>query len=189
MYPDVTDFAQYLLDAKVISAIPDPIPASWETLLNAAIQAFEKETGWMPFIASETPETRTFRTDSFLLQLPTGAVEVEEVAVGDKVLESSQYLLTPFAPPYLSIEFRSKPYDLVHVTGIWGYAETLPDDVRLAILQHAADALRDSQSGVSGALTRVKQDDVEYAFADVGNADESLSNWRRVVNRYKRVIV
>jgi hypothetical protein len=190
MYPNVSDFAQFLLESKLISEIPDPIPDSWTMLIEAAITAFEDETGWSPFLASGDEETRTFRTNTHRLQLVPGAVSVTEVKVRNTVLDESLYVLTPFQPPYRAIEFASKPYDFVHVTGIFGYSEELPEDVRLALLQHAADALRDTQSGVSGAITRVKQDDVEYAYAsNDSSSDDSLANWKKVVNSYKRILL
>lgn len=203
MYPDATDLAQFLLEAKVISSIPDPLPSSWEMFVQAAIHAFEKDTGWQPFLAvaagSGGNEARSFDINGSRIYLPVGLVSLDSLTVrGDELAIGEDFWLEDnnVGPPYTWIDFRScfSGRRIVEITGVWGYSDALPDDVRLAILSHAAMNLANSLSGPGGELTRVKQDDVQYDFAasasgGMGQTASWGQTYKSVVARYRRALV
>lgn len=200
-YPNGSDLAQFLLEAGVISAIPDPLPDSYELFVGAAITAFEMDSGWQPFLANDGGsggnETRTFDLESCRLYLPAGLISLEGLSMrGTELVENENFWLEDHraAPPYTWIEFAAvRPgRRIVEITGVWGYTTTLPDDVRLAILSFAAANLATSLSGPGGELTKVKQDDVQYDFAAAsGSGLGQIASWQKdyksVVSRYRRV--
>jgi hypothetical protein len=200
-YPKGIDLALFLLEAKTIGSIPVTIPDSYDRFVLAAIQAFEKETGWNPFLAvpggSAGNETRSFDVCGSRVYLPVGLVTLDELKLrGDAMTEEEDFWLEDHrhAPPYTWIEFRNCYYGrrVLEITGVWGYTDTLPDDVRLAILSYAAMSLSNSLSGPGGELTKVRQDDVQYDFAaSASGGMGQIASWgqayKAVVARYRRV--
>lgn len=197
MYPTTSDLAQFLLEAKIISAIPDPLPESWEMHLGAAIESFETDTGWIPFLGNTGDNTtRSFDICGSRLHLPVGLISLDNLLVrSDTLTEGEDFWLEDHRsyPPYRWIDFRLCHYGrrIVQITGVWGYTDTLPDDVRLAILSYAAMALANSLSGPGGEIVRVKQDDVQYDFASASGGLSQGASWgqryKTVVSRYRRV--
>ncbi len=132
------------------------------TKVQAAIEAWEEETEWFPFLSPGVVQTRLFdppgppaRRDGFLslrgggsrLSLGAGLLALSGVTVSGADYDPAfQFLLRPDnAPlrgkPYTAIEFLSPVFaraGYVAVTGVWGYTLACPAKAREAILAQAA---------------------------------------------------
>lgn len=123
--------------------------------IEAAIDTFEEQTQWTPFLADGNPTTRTYDFPAGgYLNLDGGLVTLTSVASGGQVLTAGlHYIVKPDnAPqrkkPYTSMALRgglSVPLGTsygyrrtVDVTGVWGFAASLPASVFDAVLGYAA---------------------------------------------------
>lgn len=153
-YPTANDLQTYLTNAGLYDADQHP---DLDALSKAAATAWERVTGWIPFLSSGTDAARTFivqprRTDNYLprwasrrLFLQAGILSVTSITVnGTALTQGEDWDFLPrtgaeMAPPYTDIWLNCALAPVV-ITGKWGYCETLPDDVRQIILQAAAQA-------------------------------------------------
>lgn len=141
---------------------------------SVAITAFETETGWVPFVASDTaaeypvhvPGASTYATiDMGGGILPTGTPVVK--IDGDTLEAGTDYQLAPVDAarrrvPYNYIKFLNRRIGLssgpLLVTGRWGYCDdgAVPEDAYDAILAYAC--LRIASSVVQAQTTNAAAD-------------------------------
>lgn len=165
--------ANYPADSDVLACLQGAgavLPAAFAPagLAAAAINMWERRTGYEPFLCNGNVTTRTYdppgpnhqRMDGFsllggsrVLDLGAGAISVQQVSIGVGVGVNGTVLTlgeeywpepknsTAENRPYERIRFRSPIFGAeasVTVTGQFGYGLTVPDDVFLAIVRLGA---------------------------------------------------
>src|SRR5579862_1911807 len=153
-YPTRNDLTNLLDDLK----LPCPNPLRLDNLVNQAWQRFERETGWTPFLASNSPSTRVFdppgQTGKYvawpkgggrMLALDAGLISTSSLSVdgNSAFVQGTDYWLRPAQgpAPATRIEFAAPIWAntySVSITGIWGYSTAVPDDAWYCILRMAA---------------------------------------------------
>lgn len=163
----------YPADSDILAAITGsgaPIPSGFSAsgLAAAAIDIWEKSTGYEPFLSSGVTTMRTYdppgpnhqKMDGFsllggsrMLDLGAGAVSISQVNIGvgpgapgtTMTLDEDYWPEPKNAPlenrPFERIRFRSPifgPEASVQITGVFGFGLTVPDDAWLAIVQLGA---------------------------------------------------
>lgn len=152
-WPVITD-----IDAAYASAgLTPPSAAREQMALDAAIDMWNRGTGYIPFLAVSA--TIPFdppgggsslyaaqRGGGNLLRLPNGLVSVSALSVGGvSRVENTDFFLKPFdAPaklgPFEIIEFNGPVFGTarsISITGVWGYSLTIPDSAWYAVLELA----------------------------------------------------
>lgn len=153
-YPLDADYTAFVTGA----GLSMPSAYSWVGIADYAQAEFEKRTGRIPFLkdasdvarsfdppgATSTLETSFYKGGEKLLELDAGLLTCTSVAVGvtpgdpGAVLAAgTQYRLMPQNAavknmPYEWIEFYFPVYGMpssIVITGKWGYAANLPEDV------------------------------------------------------------
>ena len=182
-YPVAADIVSRLAQAGIVATVADV-----SDHLATAIDEWERGTNCRPFLASGAATTRRFTPDragTRVLDLGTGAVEIVSVVVDGQTLTADQgYFAGPEnAPdngePFTVIEFNGYvfgPPRSIVVSARWGYAadNAMPPAARGAVMGRAAllaaeplmqKALAAAAESGAGAVTRVKEGDVEREFA------------------------
>lgn len=187
----------------------------------ASSAEWERVTGWRPFLAGVTEIRRLFdppgpnrgtgtRGGGTFLILDQGLVVLAAVHTdvvpattpsGTALVIEDDYRLWPYNAawdnqPYTAIEFVARRYALaktIGVTGLWGYTQTLPDDVWQAILQHAAGiAFAELRERRTGGMIEWKQAETSERYGE-HFLEASEENWRRrferAAMRYQRVLL
>lgn len=166
--------------------------------IEAAIEAFETQTKWTPFLADGTATTRSFDFPAGgYLTLDGGLVSITTVASGGQVLTAGQqYVPKPDnAPqrkkPYTSIALRGCPppgygispgrHVTIDVTGVWGYAASVPADVFDAVLGYAA-ALCVPQIALQISGGVYKMDDIQYSGSSSTPLSAECALWQATFN-------
>jgi hypothetical protein len=174
-----------------------------QAYLDAAVAAFEKSSGWNPFLATGTPSARYFDppvvpiNGKWLLGLLSGCVSITSVyhswdataSTGTLLAVNTGYLPWAYSQgsgmPYTEIEFLTtfgSGSKSIRITADWGYGSTVPSDVWLAVLKGACGAIQTE----GGALARIKQGPVEMEFAPSASAESWADEIRAVASRYRR---
>lgn len=192
MYPQVTDVRDYLA-ARGVSAPADAVLARY---LDSAVTEFESLTGYKPFLAEATPSTYYYNAAGRWHDLEAGYVEIVSVEVITDVETMSGQALAA-GSDYIALPLNGLPKNLLYfpmrlgfaplrlkVRGRRGYSDAVPAEVFNAILWRAATFVLGQ---VQGSLTAVKEGDVSLQFAEGDTAGAEAREYRRTVQRYRRV--
>lgn len=195
-YPAGADLVNYLIQ---IGMLPDgTLPSQYhEDLIAHAIDSFESDTGWKPFLASSSVlELFTFTLkDSKRFIFPNGAVVVGSVKyLGEELVEGEDYVLEPldtvpkrrltFATPKMII------FNALEIEMLQGYTDELPSEVWFALIDKAVHRfIVDSQKD-TGDVTSTRQGEVSFTYSGVGGGSiasaRRLKNYQEVVAKYRR---
>jgi hypothetical protein len=180
------------------------------TAASAGVSEFERRTGYKPFLASSTPETRTYQgdrvntfPDGHYLDLGTGLISASSVLVNDNPQTvTTHYALEPAGAnhngkPYTDLRFLYGGYgyyQTISITGIFGYGLEIPDDAWLAMLELGAlHAMRVSGSKLSKGAVEVRQGEVTRKYGEKGafsaEKSEFEAHTKEVVGGYRRRVV
>lgn len=173
--PVAADLQSFLTSANSFDA-------AWnldlQSALDAAVEELEEKTKHRPFLASTTPETRSFTMNSSrILQLDCGLARLDAVSTG--FYGAFGYVTTAFNANYFAakplnaaqtnkpitrIEFFAPVSGIVQIAGLWGYGLTVPSMAFEAILSNAAKRLapriaaaKSGLSGVEAGLVKARQ--------------------------------
>jgi len=205
-YPSDDDVAAFIAGCGI--TVPDGF--DFVGSAQEGIDAFEKETGRIPFLMDQTdqefvydlpgsaPNARLYWPVSGggrMLALQRGLLAVTSISINGNVISPSSYKLRPYnAPienrPYTMIEFQT-PYwglngDLV-ILGRGGYAATLPEDAWKAVRALAASIrARDLLQGILWSPSTTKEGDettIQDDSRDIGKGWDEYS--ARVIAKYR----
>jgi hypothetical protein len=209
-YPTGTDVAA-LLTASGFTA---PDGSDLDPYAIAAARQWERETGWLPFIATDSVETcdppgpaQTFYGiggGGTVLRLRKGLLSINSVTAmsGTPFTLGTNLALVESAAgwPTEAIRFRFPIYGLpgsVTIDGVWGFCQDDPDDpdlavasraiVRMAAGQWVVDSV---QSKFGTAVVSVTDDDqtVKFDVSLLMKAGEAWANQASLyVSQYKRI--
>lgn len=186
-YPTGDELQAFLVTAGIIA--PNTNEAlDYQGFVNAAISQWEADTGYVPFLFDNNPQTRTYDTpDGDLLELGGGLLNIEQAEDftmdGRTLVAGVDFDLFPYnagdnGRPWTAVRFR---YPLnsryanranISLTGEFGYCASLPADVARAILSLAAINIVPSISGASGTITQIRQDDVTISYGSNGSTNQ-----------------
>jgi len=203
-YPTGDELRAFLVGNGYIAANSNE-SLDCDSLVASAIQQWEGDTGWVPFYTPDEPyTTRTFDVpNGTMLDLDGGLLHVEDLSIAGA--NPPLYDLFPLnAPangkPYTAIRFKyplcGKDYlpGSLQIYGTWGFTTDLYADAKNAVLSLGAMVALSMTGSAAGAVTQIKQDDVQisYASASSGNAHYSAvqlqlkAAYDLAVARYKR---
>lgn len=166
------------------------LTSSLSGLSEAAKNAWELDTGWIPFLS--TAQLRKFDPNhSHILLLDNGLLDLGYVKLtGTEVtLDTDFYCYPANSEPKLWLKFNFPLYGVsqsIAVSGNWGYSDELPADVFEALLRCGAGIAYNLYQ--QGAYTRIKQDDVELSSGSQEWASQVgmwKTHYESVVNRYR----
>lgn len=189
-YPDAGELAAFMVQRGIVEA--DGIDLdSLALAVESASQAWERDTGWFPFLAGES-ETRTFDgPEGRVMFLPVGLVSVSDLSVGGSAYTAGEsYFLqhrVGSSGPYTAIEFGgylTGARRVIEITGVFGYTSELPADVKQAIMSKAASDVLDMAA--AGPVVRETVGPVTYQYGDKGRLDRLNKVYAEAVARYKR---
>jgi hypothetical protein len=218
-YPIVADLDSYL---RALGILSDADLAAFlanvdlEGLIEAAVDAWEMDTGWIPFLRDSTPVSRRFdppgpnrrtvsRGGHNRLDLAAGLLEVTAFVTGYSstdagtaaVLEDDYWLWPANAAienrPWTLVEFAASSWggpQSIQITGYWGYSATIPGDAWQAILRQAGLlAYSEITLQLTGGMVGWSEADVkeEYDLSPLELHRKAWQEqWDRAVNRYRR---
>jgi len=219
-YPQAADLESYLRALGILTDVQMAALLSFLSLEEATAAArseWESETGWRPFLADASPVTRyydpqgpNFRPhtvgggyrldlEAGLIALTSVIVDVDAESPGTTLVSGEDFWLDPYNAavmglPYTAVLFVVRRWGArrsIAVTGRFGFAETLPDDVWQCVLQKSAAvtfaALRER---ASAGLVEWKEADVSERYGE-NFLESSRRAWeeafRRAAGRYRRV--
>ena len=184
-YPTATELQNFLKGAGLItdpSASPDSL-IDYTGAVNAAQAEWEALVKWFPFVSSGSATTRYFDhplpngRDYPLLDLAGGLTSITSVVVsGATLVENTDFGALPENAsaqglPVKQLEFYRSYYSstprCVAVTGKWGRCDTLPADVKSAVLAGAAAVVM-AQCALKvsgGGLTEWREGDESQKFS------------------------
>lgn len=193
-YPDGSDLGAWLVQRGILTAIPADT-SGLDTLINVATAHWERDTGWLPFLASAQSSERTFTPDNktSIQFLNIGLFELVGVEYREAAkTETEDFWLEPTGKtPKTRIQWEFVPTgrETVVINGFWGYTDTLPADVEQAIYKIAAVEYMQNYAngavGLAGIPKRIKQDDVEKEFGENDSLMKVLEReYHNTVMRY-----
>ena len=194
-YPTLIDLGAWLQDAGFTAAAVANLDL--ETAAAAGVATFEQATGRKMLAVSQTREfDLTAVNPRGVLDLRADMASLTSVTVSGpaQVLNTDMRLREPNASdrglPFWALQFARRFYPVVTypqpswaaiaVTGLWGYAATIPDDAWQGMLVLAGLELHPflAQEFSHGALTYQEQDVTEHYGPDpMGSLRD---NWRFV---------
>jgi hypothetical protein len=200
-------------------AVPDGVDL--EIHANAAVAEWDRRTGYQPFLSGASATRRfdppnsgrvpgfwTYRGGRKILDLRAGVTAVTQVSAyvsaddsGTELTVDEDYWLLPLnaaerSSPYTQIEFRSPKFGQaasIEVTGTWGFADTVPDDAYLAVLNYAAaNVLSVIREALMAGVVEWKEGDISER-SSIENIAKLGEGWRaefdKAVRRYRRVVL
>lgn len=204
-WPTASEVAAQMVSAGLVSSAPSD--ESIEPYLGAAIEEWERSTGFRPF---KEGGSASYRYDppgpDGILELRAGFTAITAVAAylndtdetGVALIVLTDYELWPYEAraedrPYTEIRFRRSVGSRarsVKVTGTRGYDDEIPYEAWVAVLKDAGQKyLNASVSGSAGARV-IKQGPVTIEYTDDGSV---LTAWEQaietVAHRYRRNVV
>lgn len=211
-YPTGDELQAYLVTAGIIQ--PNTNEAlDYQGFMDAAIAQWELDTGYTPFLFDNNPINRFYDTpDGDFLDLQGGLLNIEDpenfTLDGRTLVVGTDFDLYPYdaiarGKPYTAVKFRYKldgryatPKN-ISLLGEFGYCNTLPADVRIALLSLAAFNLLPSASNTTvsnGTITQIRQDDVTISYGSNSSTNhysavqlQQKSFYDKTLARYKRV--
>lgn len=170
-----------------------------QACIDAAISAFERDTGYRPFKAETADSTRYFSVQDVghrgLLDLRAGYVSVTSVTVGVSATEvgsaltvNVDYWAEPVSGdgPINFIRFLSEPAGYprsIVVAGKRGYAASIPAEAWQAVLNRAA--IESLSQVEAGAVDSTVQGPVTINYGDMRRGLQS--QYESAVGHFKRV--
>lgn len=203
MYPTGSDLQAYLISSGCIEANSNE-SLDYDGFVNAAIEAWEKDSGYFPFLSTEST-TRTFNAPQGNTLDIGAVVDIDAITIsGVTQTLDTDFSLSPSNAiaknkPYTQVIFRyplfSSTPNCISITGAWGYCTELPSDVRLAILSHASMLALTNVSNATGNVTQIKQDDISISYSSANAANAHYSSrqmqfkdvYDSAVKRYRQV--
>ena len=197
-YPVRADLAAYLQEQGMAPS-PAPSDATLDRRLAAAVQGWERDSGWRPFLSTGVPETRAFHASyNGLVDLGGGLLSLASVALGTTAFALGTDLRAEafggdVATALTLLRGGAGP---LAVTGVWGRVAEVPPDVFEAVLARAALSFVPTLLASVGGTGAVKKEtagpvtyeyDVSVASLNRGKAGAleavyagALEAWRRV---------
>ncbi len=194
------------LNSLGVTTMPSGIDLDDE--VQAAIDQFEAETGYIPFLAETVDSTTLYDPNGTeMLDLLSGYVSITSVSVGvplggsgTEVDEGSYWFGWPSSPasrsqPIQFLRFVSPQYGdpgSIAVVGKRGFGSTIPQRAWNAVRDMAASSVITTHEGFGGAVKREKMGSVETEFASssAGLAGFHLSAataWGDALKMYRRI--
>lgn len=213
-YPVTVDLYRRIIDMGVLAEDTlTELSGRWdlESKRNAAVAAWERESGWHPFVSTGVDSTRYFDApESKYLELSAGLLSVTTVLTGYSLTSAGTvqtvnddfYLEERGAPdrgwPYTALRFGAfqsgDPRSIV-VTGKWGFCavDSFPDDAFDAILDDALCRCYGQLAlAVSRGVASIRDlsSSVDYGGGKggpfSGAQDAWRKNWQRTAEQFKR---
>lgn len=184
-YPNGSDFEQWLSD-NGLAELGTYGGARLEAVMGAAVDAFETETGWNPFLADETDSARTFYGPfGPMFEFDAALVSITSITVdGVALVAGTNYkAYPPSGEATLWLKLDQGGDEMV-VTGKWGRVDALPLDVTEALYYRAWTYLDDAGMGGVHGVLRERVGDVDIQYSVTGKGE---SSWARAVNKWRRV--
>ncbi len=189
-YPTGSDLSTYLIATGQITAAPASL-LYYNDVMSAVALDWEKDTGWVPFLAGASA-SRTFDGgEGYRLFLPVGIISLSALTIDGSAytVDTDFYLAHQFkGGPYMAVDF---PFYVggdrraIVITGVFGYQTTLDKAVERALLMRGGREIIDSQFS-TGELKKETVGPVSYEY-DVSTArDRMTSVYDDAVKRYKR---
>ena len=207
-YPTGADLLAYITSLGVLnSGQLTAITAGLTARAAAAAARWEREVGWLPFLATGSASTRRFdppgpndrgltRGGDKRLYLSGALVTstapvvrsgVTTASAGDLLTIEDDYFLGPenadqTGMPWRWVEFgwnRWGPPRSISVTGLWGWSATVPDDVWQAVLGLGARTALETTTRISGGRSSWKEADSGENFGATP-LQFHLEEWGRV---------
>lgn len=195
-WPVVSDVFDLLASANIVPTLSSTSQVA-QMYIDSASQGFEQATK-REFIAGDpdTPVTRYFDGTG------TGVMFVDAY----RSISQISFVLTPLqgvVQPLSAFEFEAAQYPKtriqilqgptnvsygwwtyfpqgrsnVEITGVWGYADTIPAPVWMAVLMKAAANIADANRAKAGGLvTSIKDDDTGLTYSDKQIAE--IAGWK-----------
>lgn len=185
--------------------------------IDAAVEWWQRQTGYRPFLADAADSTRGFDLDgSGYISFNAGLVSFTGLTVNASPYTlNQQFRLSPVnaaseGRPYTGIDLIGRFYfrwgwnpsagaSIVQVTGRWGYADVIPADAWLAVEKRAAlEVLPQLTALRTGGMRAISFDDFRYEFgggrgdpskggAFAGERTEWEQDCQRALSHYKRI--
>lgn len=183
-YPTSGDLRQYLLSAGCITSLTDEgviAGLQLDTCINAARKNFESDAGRTMIAVTQTRKFDPPWGGTMMLNLGSDLASDASFTVtvsGVSKTRDTDFYMGPQnadndGQPWSFLEFAYpfSPVLLVRkcisITGPWGFASTLPNDVYIAMLAGGASlAMPAIQRAVSQGMIERKEGDTDYKFDD-----------------------
>lgn len=208
-WPTSSDLQNYLKAGGLMALDPTAteLLLDFSGALNAAVERWNDETRYWPFLSTGTDEARRFLPPTqMLLDLNGGLVALTSLMIdvtytssGTAYTSLQHFKLLPRdAPqkraPWTLIEFTWSPWSVydgeIEIAGKWGYCldANLPESAKRGVLAYAASDLAPQiQRGISGGTLKWTEGDVSRQYAAL---DDSRKDWEALANaaalRYRR---
>lgn len=185
--PTGSDIETFLAESQIDHSLS---LSTLDRYAAAGVERFNRESGWLPFFASNSDTTREFDPPGFAggydssytrggerkLLLRTGLVSLTSLTVAAvaKTLNTDFWLRPSNAVdegrPYTIVEFRAPVYgepNTIAIVGRWGYCTVLPDDAFESMLQFGAIlAARKAWVEKVPGVTAFADEEVNERFSD-----------------------
>lgn len=188
MFISKEDIAMRFIEIGLI-AKADPFMIQIENLREAAIADFEYQTKWSPFLA--VPANVQFSgTDSTYLMLKGGFTQIYSVQVNGEPTEAYRPF-TATTGPIRALEFSGRlcRADVVSVSGMRGYTESVPEIVNAGICGYVAAKMEEQKLVGMGLISDIKQGDVQYSIGVSGRSSAvsvQMERFNTAVKMFKR---
>lgn len=185
-----------------VAGLGAAIPAGYTAndLIAAAIEEFERETGWYPFLADAGSDTRQYDpTFGYTLRTHHFFTITGVTVRGTAQVEGTDYYVLPYnnaldERPITGLRFLIPLQGLpreVSVTGRMGYDDEIHLDAWMAVLNRAVARCLELAAGPSGSVAEIQQGLVKVKYS--GGEQDTISRFnkefKQVVRRYKRADV
>lgn len=202
-FPAGPELGAFLVENGYASVAPSLAGA----YAGAAADAFQRETGWVPFLRDGSDVARLFDCPEmgfpFNWRVPfaAGLLAVTSVesawdgTTGTAKTATLDYLLGggdgTDTRPYQWLDLRHFPGrqpQSIRIVGRWGYSATVPDDVYLAVLSKAAADYVRARDGGAGNVRSVKQGPVQFDYGAAGEGPTAALDlqYMAAVARHRR---
>lgn len=195
-WPTGAELGAYL---QTLGVDTPPGTPSLADRMEAEVQRWESETGWKPFLAETAASVQTLVPSGMVWQdLNGGYISVDAVRWAGRTLTPGEdYWLEPSGAPAHERPYTWLQWGIpvqgrapIEVEGRRGYAETIPLDAWMAVLDRAAARVLVSERHQSGTWQEVRQGSVTLKRGDAATlADFLQERGEAAVQRYRRVRV
>lgn len=214
-WPTVSDAVSFMEAAGLTVSNTSLTNMKFDLALAAAIDAFETDTGFDPFIAAAADSTRYYSPDGTkiidlrggLVASPTSVTVSYDPGGGynGTELTTSDYWMKPdgadgSTQPYTWIECAGVPRGLprsIVIVGKFGYTPNATgpaEDARYAVLCKAAAIIAPQMRRELGnGVISWREGDTQRQYGAEGSIAAAIADWeagyKPVVNRYKREVI
>lgn len=214
-WPTVSDLIAFLDASGLAVANADLSAMQLDLAIASAIDAFEADTGFDPFIAAAADSTRYFSPDGTkvidlrcgLVASPTSVSVSYDPGSGyaGTELTTDDYWLKPDSAngttkPYTWIECAGVPRGLprsIVIVGKWGYTPNATgpaEDARYAVLCKASAVIAPQMRKLlGGGVISWREGDTQRQYGSAGSIAAAMADWdlgyAPVVRKYRREVV